>query len=128
VEELLADAAEHVGVLGLAVAQVRAGHGAMDSVADDGGSRVEQHSLAMVSGSDVEESVRRGEVGRFEDAVGLTKQQIQPARVAGARQPYDGPGAGPLTRDESVTGSADQAHSANVRNVGRGERNQQPER
>jgi len=78
-EQLLADPREHLGVLGLAVAQVRAATARWTTVADYRGPGVEQYPLAMMpacavqvrSPSSRSRTVPRfGRVGRAEDRAG----------------------------------------------------------
>ena len=127
-EQLLADPREHLGVLGLAVAQVRACDCPVDTVADYRGPGVEQYPLAMMPARAVQVRVHHREVGRFHDSVGLAAQKIEPARMTLAGDADDRARSGALAGNERLTGPAHQAQQSNVRNVDGRERNQQPER
>jgi hypothetical protein len=119
-EQLLADPPEDLRILRLAMAEVRAGDGAMDPVAHNGRSGVEEDPLAVPPVSPVQLGVHHRELGRSDDAIRLAEQEIDLARPVG----YDadhGPGPGPPAGDQGGPRAADHTELANVRNVGRGE-------
>jgi hypothetical protein len=118
-EQLLADPREDLRVLRLAVAHVRAGHGPVNPVADDGRPRVQQHSLSVPAPSAVQLRVRPGELRGLDDPVWLSEQEFEPGGLAVAGDTDHCPRSGASSRDQGGSRPADQAELANVRDVGR---------
>ena len=82
------------------MAQVRAGHGAVDPVADDRRSGVQQHALAVAPVPAVETGVQLRELARFDDAIGLAEQQIELVAVVATVDADHCPGTGSAAGDQ----------------------------
>ncbi len=109
------------------MAQVGAGHGSVDAVADDRRPGVQQHSLAVGSVSTVHEGIGGGEVGRADDAVGLAGHEIRPARVAMTGYADDRTRTSALAGQQGFGRGSEKAEFAHIRDVGRRESHEQAE-